>query len=243
MHSAAAQDVRRCVRADGSVVYTDGRCSDAQNEKQPAAPASPAVTPGLPGVGSHSYVAMPPSCSRTPDDLLYGVRSAIDMRDTNQLAKYYHWLNVSDTQAEQLMDRLEKLVNSPLMDIQLMYPAEPEAASHSTAMNAVGPKTAETKSWRMIQRLPPDRRAPYALKLMQYQSSTSSRRHAVRYSGCSAISTAGGCATDQWNCRMATAPPCSRGAMLTCQPYSSHRRRTIDRPMPPPVVLPTLEPR
>jgi hypothetical protein len=174
--SAAAQDVRRCARADGSVVYTDGRCTDAENEKQSAAPASPAVTPGIPGIGPRSYVAMPPSCSRTPDDLLYGVRSAIDMRDTNQLAKYYHWLNVSSEQAEQLMDRLEKIVNSPLLDIQLMYPAE--AASDQPSYGDESYPDSESGSDEIVYEYsapPPRRMPPYALKLMQFQTGTSSR--------------------------------------------------------------------
>jgi hypothetical protein len=175
--SAAAQDVRRCVRADGSVVYTDARCTDAENEKQHAVPVPPADTPGIQGIGPRSYVAMPPSCSRTPDDLLYGVRSAIEMRNTNQLAKYYHWLNVSDAQAEQIMDRLEKLVNSPLMDIQLVFPAQPEQPLLDGGYGVE--ENADTEFSGDMITAAPNRRAPYALKLMQYQSSTSSEAHST----------------------------------------------------------------
>ncbi len=180
MQSVHAQDVRRCERADGSVVFTDGRCTDEQNEKPPVAAERSSTAAGLPGNGPRSYVAMPPSCSRTPDDLLYGVRSAIDMRDTNQLAKHYHWLNVSDAQAEQLMDRLEKLVNSPLLDIQLMYPVEAESGQASSG-NESGFDT-EGGTDEVIDDYPatPYRRVPpYALKLMQFQTVTGTQAHST----------------------------------------------------------------
>lgn len=180
MHSVHAQDVRRCERADGSVVFTDGRCTDEQNEKPPVVTERSRTAADLPGNGPRSYVAMPPSCSRSPDDLLYGVRSAIDMRDTNQLAKHYHWLNVSDAQAEQLMDRLEKLVNSPLLDIQLMYPAEAvsgrASSDHEAGFDAEGGLDEAADDYPAA----PNRRAPpYALKLMQFQTVAGTQAHST----------------------------------------------------------------
>ena len=162
--SAAAQDVRRCERADGSVVFTDRRCADEETEQAPS--KAPTQAAGVPG-GPRVHMAVAPSCSRTPDDLAYGVRSAIDMRDTNQLAEYYHWVDVGDAQAEQLMDRLERIVNSPLMDIQLVYPDEPEPplydedAGEDYATEVVPPLTR--------------RRAPYAIKLLQFRTDASSQ--------------------------------------------------------------------
>jgi hypothetical protein len=180
MQSVHAQDVRRCERADGSVVFTDGRCTDQQNEKPPVATERSSTAAGLPGNGPRSYAAMPPSCSRTPDDLLYGVRSAIDMRDTNQLAKHYHWPDVSDAQAEQLMDRLEKLVNSPLLDIQLMYPAEAgsvrPSSGHEAGFDAEGGLDESADDYPAA----PNRRvAPYALKLIQFQTVTGTQAHST----------------------------------------------------------------
>lgn len=178
--SVHAQDVRRCARADGSVVYTDGRCTDEQNEKPPVVTERSGTVTSLPGNGPRSYVAMPPSCSRTPDDLLYGVRSAIDMRDTNQLAKHYHWLNVSDAQAEQLMDRLEMLVNSPLLDIQLMYPAEAVSgqpvSGHEAGFDAEGglDEAIDDYPAAAYRHVP-----PYALKLMQFQTVTGTQAHST----------------------------------------------------------------
>jgi hypothetical protein len=180
MQSVHAQDVRRCERADGSVVFTDGRCTDEQNERPPVAANPSGSATGLPGVGPRGYVAMPPSCSRTADDLLYGVRTAVDMRDTNQLAKHYHWLNVSDAQAEQLMDRLEKLVNRPLLDIQLIYPAEPGSGpSSSGSEDGFDTEDGSDGDVDGYQAAPHRRAPPYALKLMQFQSVTGSQAHST----------------------------------------------------------------
>lgn len=137
-----------------------------------------------------STIPLPPSCDRTPDDLLYGVRSAIDMQDVNQLAKHYHWPNVSDAQAEKLLDRLEKLVNSPLIDIQLLYPAEPEPEAYSFEQveTADATDSMEDDLSSLYQAASP-RRAPYALKVSQYQSTVNTQTqtstfHLQRYFDC-----------------------------------------------------------
>jgi hypothetical protein len=162
--AAPAQDVRRCERADGSVVFTDRRCADEETEQAPSKASTQSA--GAPG-GPRIYMAVAPSCSRTPEDLAYGVRSAIDMRDTNQLAEYYHWVDASDAQAEQLMDRLERIVNSPLMDIQLIYPDEPEPALADQGDDMDYGTDVVPEITRQ--------RAPYAIKLVQFRSDTSSQ--------------------------------------------------------------------
>lgn len=162
--SAPAQDVRRCERADGSVVFTDRLCAEEETEKVPSKASG--QTAGA-VAGPRIHVAAPPSCSRMPDDLLYGVRSAVDMRDTNQLARYYHWPDVTDAQAIQLMDRLERVVNSPLMDIQLVYPDEPERPLFED-YDALDDDSA-------AYRAEAPRRAPYALKLVQFQTSAATQ--------------------------------------------------------------------
>lgn len=45
------------------------------------------------------------------------------------------------------------------------------------------------------------------------------------------------------NVRVAITPRSPPGRTLTCQPYRSHRRLTIDRPMPPPCEWPAWVPR
>lgn len=54
---------------------------------------------------------------------------------------------------------------------------------------------------------------------------------------CRCLTTAGG------NVSVATTPRLSPGRISTCQPYSSHRRLTMDKPMPPPCEWPAWVPR
>jgi hypothetical protein len=151
--SLHAQDVRRCLQSDGTVVITDGVCATDAIEK--ARVPEPALhTPGLP---KRAGIATPPACNAQIEDLQYSVRTAIDMRDINQLAKHYHWPGVSDAQAEQIMNRLERLVLKPVLDIQPLFAqARPEPD-----FDYVSPD--EIANAQSAQ-------APYGLKITQYQS-------------------------------------------------------------------------
>ena len=161
LHTALAQDIRSCVGADGSVVYTDKSCVDGELERiQPQA-----VQPATAG---KNYMALPPGCDRTPADLLYGVRTAIDSQDVNQLAKHYHWPGVSDAQAENILNRLQALVLRPLVDAQLLYqvPIEPSYIEPSDSLDG----TSEAEN--TLQASTPG--SPYALKVLQYRTNNGS---------------------------------------------------------------------
>jgi Domain of unknown function (DUF4124) len=162
--TAAAQEMHRCLRADGSVVYTDRLCEPEQTEKPTASAAH--ATPQLPLRSGRTGLSPPPSCSKNPDDLLYSVRSAIDMKDINQLVKSYHWVGVSQEQSESLLARLDAMVDRPLLDVQLLY-QEPRAdmlsdLSAEEVSDDSAPASREST-----------RTSPQALKVMQYQSTTS----------------------------------------------------------------------
>jgi hypothetical protein len=174
-HIAVAQDVRRCVRADGSVLFTDGRCGEGDSELQQAIPRQPSASATGQYPGIHRVISLPPGCSRTADDLLYGIRTAIEMRDTNQLAKYYHWPDVSSEQAERIMDQLEKLVNSPLMDIQLVFPVEAEQPLPAMEEPPTDALEDFEEPYEYVEPTPRRRSPPYAVKLLQLQSDTSNQ--------------------------------------------------------------------
>jgi hypothetical protein len=169
---ASAQDVRRCVKADGTVVFTDSVCTEQEQEKlQP----EPATTPNsATRIGTRPYISLPPSCNRSPDDLLYGIRSAINMNDVNQLAKQYHWVGITDAQAEQLMNRLELLVKNPLIDIQLLFPAsiENEQLLSNTGVDPASVLDLVDDTYAVPQQR---RSTPYALRISQYLSNTNSQ--------------------------------------------------------------------
>ena len=162
-HAASAQELHRCQRADGSVVYTDRLCEPEQTEKTSPSPAT-TVVPQTPRSG-RTGLPPPPACSKSPEELQYSVRSAIDMKDVNQLVKSYHWVGVSQEQSESLLSRLDAMVDRPLLDVQLLYP-EPKTQAPSD-MPEQGSSDTEDYTYQE-----PPRTLPSALKVMQYKSST-----------------------------------------------------------------------
>lgn len=160
-HAASAQELHRCQRADGSVVYTDRLCEPEQTEKASPSPAT-TVVPQTPRSG-RTGLPPPPACSKSPEELQYSVRSAIDMKDVNQLVKSYHWVGISQEQSEALLTRLDAVVDRPLLDVQLLYP-EPEAATE--------PPQEDTADDGAYSERAPAQQPPYALKIMQYRSNT-----------------------------------------------------------------------
>ena len=105
--------LRRCVGADGVPIFTDRRCEDLQAVER-AAPAQPADRADAP--------VRAPSCAHSQDDLLFGVRLALENHDPNQLAGFYHWTDMGNAQGYHLMDRLVALSERPLVDVQLISP-------------------------------------------------------------------------------------------------------------------------
>jgi hypothetical protein len=160
-HAASAQELHRCQRADGSVVYTDRLCEPEQTEKASPSPATTAV-PQTPRSG-RTGLPPPSACSKSPEELQYSVRSAIDMKDVNQLVKSYHWVGISQEQSEALLTRLDEMVDRPLLDVQLLYP-EPETVSEPPPEDAADDGAYSGRA--------PVQKPPYALKIMQYRSNT-----------------------------------------------------------------------
>lgn len=118
-HDARAQrGVHRCEGMDGKPVFTDKRCEDVgAMDALPRAAAPPAGNTG--GLGLRG------GCSRTLGDLVYRITSAIDNRDVNRLASVYQWGGTSDAAANRILDRLEAIVERPLLDIEPVRPAPP----------------------------------------------------------------------------------------------------------------------
>lgn len=170
----AAQDLRRCIGADGNVTFTDRQCEAGQSERP--AQTTAAVHPR----SGHIAMAPPPACSATADDLLYNVRNAIDSHDVNLLARSYHWPGLGDTQAESILDRLDALVQRPLVDIQLQFAITPGALESTEPVSddasaEAGPEADETVY------IPAVPRSPHGLKVLQYASPTSTEVIGTRF--------------------------------------------------------------
>ena len=113
---ALAQSINRCMGADGTTIYTDRRCSDVGASARPQrGMATPART---------AYRG----CARNLQDLVHEVSTAIDSRDVNRLAGVYHFTGMSSRGGHGVMDRLDAIVQRPLIDI-VPVQAEPPAVA------------------------------------------------------------------------------------------------------------------
>jgi hypothetical protein len=115
--SNAHAEVHRCTTPEGESVYTDKRCSDIG-----AIDRLPRTQPG-PAGAARLYRS---SCSRTLQDLVYELTSAIDSRDVNRLAGVYDWNGMSTSSAYQVMDKLDAIAQRPLVDVMPVLPQVPD---------------------------------------------------------------------------------------------------------------------
>ena len=116
--SPAMSEVRRCVNPSGAVVFTDHECSEIGAQQQAAPPASPATS------NRTAYRG----CARTVHDLMYEMTSAFDAHDANRLAGVYHWAGMSGSSAYSILDRLDAMVQRPLVDLVPVMPASSPAS-------------------------------------------------------------------------------------------------------------------
>ncbi len=110
----AHAQVRRCVKADGAVVFTDHQCSElgAEERAPPHAPQAAA------GSNSRAYRG----CSRTVQDLIFEMTTAFDTHDVNRLAGVYHWAGMAGSTAYTILARLDAMVQRPLVDVVPVMP-------------------------------------------------------------------------------------------------------------------------
>ena len=113
---AHAQKVQRCTTLSGEKVYSDKPCEDiGAIDRLPSLPGGPTAR------GSSSLYRG--SCSRTLSDLVYQISSAVEAKDVNRLASVYQWSGTSNESANRILDRLEAVVNRPLVDIVPVRPS------------------------------------------------------------------------------------------------------------------------
>ena len=120
---AHAQKVQRCTTLSGEKVYSDKPCEDiGAMDRLPSLSGDPSTR------GSSSLYRG--GCSRTLSDLVYQISAAVEARDVNRLASVYQWSGISNESANRILDRLEAVVNRPLVDI---VPVRPESAPEAPA--------------------------------------------------------------------------------------------------------------
>ncbi|MCM2356492.1 MAG: DUF4124 domain-containing protein [Arenimonas sp.] len=125
---ASAQAVHRCVDAQGRSVFSDQPCASQQARPREAPKPPAAAAQGFAsGTGTTA-----PGCARTPEVLLDGVRGALEARDVNRLATYYHWAGTGARAGRYLMDELEGIAARPLASAELVWDTPPAAATPGT---------------------------------------------------------------------------------------------------------------
>lgn len=115
---AQAQRVNRCTNAQGQSVFTDRSCD--------AVDATARTPRGEPSVGNTGIYRA--GCARRLSELTEQIRQAVSLQDVNRLSSIYLWGNVSNATANQIIGRLESVVQRPLVDIAPVYPSVAEPA-------------------------------------------------------------------------------------------------------------------
>lgn len=166
-----AQEIRRCVTPDGQTMFTDRRCEDVGAAARP-----PPATRTQGNTGLYRY-----GCPRRLSELVSLLQLAVDSRDVNRLSSLYLWSGQSDAAANQVLSRLEAIVQRPLLDIVPMYPQsetptwEAEAGSTAAAAPSLDGSAIDAP-------LPatPSRPRPWGLRLEQNLPSGTPARSVLR---------------------------------------------------------------
>lgn len=152
----APQRVNRCTNAQGETVFTDRRCD--------ALGATSRLPPRTASVGNTGIYRA--GCARRLSELTGQIRDAVSAQDVNRLSSIYLWSNVSNATANQIIGRLESVVQRPLVDIAPVYP---DAAPVPLAPGLVAVGTTEA----------PARPRPVGLRIEQTLGSTATPARTV----------------------------------------------------------------
>ena len=102
----AVAQVRHCQAADGTRLYTDRQCTDlgARESRDPP--------PGQ-AAGSRRQ-----ACASSVPDLAYALDDAIRSGDANRIAGLYDWAGMGSSNANRVLDQLQRIAERPLVDVR-----------------------------------------------------------------------------------------------------------------------------
>lgn len=149
--AAQAQQVNRCTDPQGRTVYGDRPCEAMGARARLLPEARPAGASGL----------YRDSCARRLSEVVAQIRAAMDARDPNRLSGIYAWGGLSSAEARRVMDRLDGIVQRPLVDIAPVFPRDPELLPEGEG----GAAAADAPP--MFAEVPARRPRPVALRLEQ----------------------------------------------------------------------------
>ncbi len=162
-----AQQVNRCTNAQGQTVYGDKPCE--------VMGARARLLPNTRSAGGSGLYR--DSCARRLSELVAQIQSAADARDPNRLSGIYLWNGLSNAAATRVMDRLDEIVQRPLIDIAPVFPEEPAYVpaptepftyTDGTPVDAtqVGSNATDPQA-QVVSPVPSGPRRPIALRLEQ----------------------------------------------------------------------------
>jgi hypothetical protein len=111
-------------RRSNKAVWSREKPAKPQLAPPPAPSAGPAPS---------QVIVRTRSCARSQDELLFGVRDALQAHDPNRLAEYYHWSGMGNSEGYRLMKRLGSLSERPLLDVQLVSSSDPYSSMTTTS--------------------------------------------------------------------------------------------------------------
>lgn len=173
---AQTPKLNRCVGANGDTIYTDRRCEEIGAQSR-----------GIRSPSGATLSTRRMACARTLQDLVHEISAAIDNRDVNRLGTVYHWVGHDEASGAKVYDRLQAIVDRPLVDIAPLRSTAPVTETPSTTPSETSspvapppvappaiaaPESGATASDRSDSTaLPapprPVRRAPYGIRLLQ----------------------------------------------------------------------------
>jgi hypothetical protein len=166
---AQTSPLNRCVDARGDTIYTDRRCDEIGAQAR-----------GIRSPTGATLSTRRMACARTLRDLVHEISAAIDQRDVNRLGAVYHWIGHDDASGARIYDRLQAIVDRPLVDIAPLRASAPVAslpaaplpppdapAPLPAAPVAIAATTPTEGQDAAATPARPARRAPYGLRLQQ----------------------------------------------------------------------------
>ena len=156
----APAQVRHCVLPDGQSVFTDRGCEEVGGVEQ--------VQQGPPVVGNVEK-KRGGGCARNIDDLLFEMNTAFGAHDANRLAGVYHWAGMSGSSAYRVMERLDAIVQRPLVDIVPVMPEDEPAPVAEPAPSYSAFADAELHAVTAEAPTAPPPRVPVAVRVEQTQ--------------------------------------------------------------------------
>ena len=135
---AHAAGIQRCILPDGGMLYTDATCArhgatpapmtdrlvarlaDAQQAEMDAGGKymDASLTVQVPSNLQYARRPAAAGCARTPTQLVMDLQASFALGEVNRVAESFHWVGMDQASATHVMQRLERLGQSTLVDVR-----------------------------------------------------------------------------------------------------------------------------